>query len=437
MAKKNILSKIQIVFVLGILLHLLIMPFTFHGDMTNYNGWGKYILEHDPSSIYNFSFRGQLLSDANYQPLMLWLCSLVSVITRLLKDMSWQLNVLIPVFPSKLVFFFEGELPYIYVFKLLLILADFGLAYLAYLFVKRQMPKSDSAPIMAAALIMFNPAIIFGTTIWGQIDILPIVFIMSGLYLMFYKKQTAVSAVLMVVALLLKQTTIIFLPVYFLAVFKFFGRKEFLKSVAIMAVGVWAGYAPFVNQWANILSPFTVYIQKVQLASDNTFTTKSAWNFWVLFHNLDLVNDHQKILGISYNLLGYVLVLITLIAILFRNWQKKEKTVDSKVTSTLQAYFLIAMASFIFLTRLHERHLLQAIPFLILLFNNKKMYYLQLMYLSLFIVVNLFFVWHPISYIINVDTTKLVLIKLAVIVLLVIFYYQLGSVFLFRKEPKD
>lgn len=104
-----------------------------------------------------------------------------------------------------------------------------------------------------------------------------------------------------------------------------------------------------------------------------------------------------------------------------------------QVRSTISVYFLIALASFLFLTRLHERHLLQALPCFIVLFHNHKHYYIQLAYLSLFVVMNLFFVWHPISLIIRVGFIQLALIKVSIIGVLMIFYYRL---FIFMKKAE-
>ncbi len=425
MYKKITRNKPWILFVAGLIVHLLIMPLVYHGDMTNYHGWGKYILDHGPSTIYTFSFRGQLLSNANYPPLMLWMCAFVSILTNLLKSLSWQLNLLIPAFPSKLVFFFEGELPYIYIFKLILIAANIGIAIFIYKFVRDQVPKSKYAALIASSLFLFNPAVIYGSTIWGQIDVLPIFFVLVAAYLLLYKKQLVFSSICLVVALLFKQTTIIFFPLYLIGVLKHFGRKDLIKSVLIIGISLWLAYIPFVGRWTNVFSPFSVYINKVQLASDNHFTTKSAWNIWVLADGLKLVDDRRPaILGISYKVFGYAVVSISLIEILFSYWRKKDKQVRKQIRSIMYGYFLIAMVSYLFLTELHERHLIQVLPFLILLYENKRNYYFQVIYITLFIVANLFFIWHPITLDISLGFTQLIIIKLSIAVLLLIFLFH-------------
>ncbi len=426
--RKTLSKKILLFFGGGVMLNILIMPWKFHGDMTNYDGWGKYILEHGSSTIYNFSFRGQLLSNANYPPLMLALSTLVSRIVMIIRDIIWQLNLHIPVFPSKLVFFSQGELLYIYIFKLILIFANTAIAWLIYLFVKRRKQRSNHEALVGAMLFLLNPAIIYGSTIWGQIDILPILFILASIYVLFYRKQIIFSSILTAVAILFKQTTVIFLPIYILAVLKYFGMKNFLKSVFVICFVLWIGYAPFVPKWTSMLSPFEVYLHKVQLASDNNLTTKSAWNMWVLFHNFHEVSDLQKVLlGISYNMMGYGLVLVSLIIILISYWKNRERKIVNNVQTTLCAYLLIAVASFLFLTRLHERHLLQAIPFFILLYKNTKNFYSQLAYITVFIVVNLFFVWHPITLLIQINVIQLTIIKLSIVLIIIWYLYHLNK----------
>lgn len=426
-------NKIFLLILISLMVHLAVLPIAYHGDMTNYNGWGKYILDHGPSTIYSFSFKGELLSDANYPPLMLWLCTLISQVVILLKNAVWQLNLLIPAFPSRLVFFFESQMPYIYIFKLILILSDLMIAWLIYLFLKKQHPPPDNLPLIGAGLILFNPAVIYGSTIWGQIDILPVVFILAGIYVLLFKKRVGVSSLFFAAAVLFKQTTIIFLPVYFLTVLKYFDVKKLSKALIIFVISLWIGYAPFVQNWNGIFSPLTVYLTKVQFAADNFFTTKSAWNFWFLLHDFRQVNDLSPVIfGVSYKSIGYGLVFLCLMMVFVKFWRNKltKKTLDPK--PVLHLLFLTAFFSFLFLTRLHERHLLQAVPLFIVLMEKNKQYFVQLIFISLFIVANLYYVWHPVSLILSAGVAAVLSIKFAIIILLILCLYNFRKFFFLK-----
>src|SRR5919109_3052534 len=65
--------------------------------------------------------------------------------------------------------------------KLPAILGDLGLAWIAGTFARRIAPAALNArlPVRAAvaATVLFNPAIIMLSTVWGQVDVVPAVFV--------------------------------------------------------------------------------------------------------------------------------------------------------------------------------------------------------------------------------------------------------------------
>jgi len=421
-------QKVWLVLFLGIGLQLVSLPLKFHGDMVNFDAWASYILENGPSTAYFYNFAAHSLSNANYPPLLLWLCVGVALMAQLFQDLVWQLNLWLPIFPSGLVPFSQTIMPFIYIFKFLILATNIGIAVLSYIFAKDAVPKRPQVAVLTVALLLFNPALIYGTTIWGQIDILPIFFIFAAIYCLLYKKQILISSLLMVTALLLKQTTVIFIPFYLLAVWKYFDRVALLKSLSLIGSAVWLSYAPFVSRWENIFSPLMVYLQRVQFASDNTWVTKYAWNSWHLIVGFEKVTDTQPIiLGLSYERLGFGLLIASFMMIAWHFWKSPAQTASHKVISFMTACFLVALAAFLFLTRLHERHLLQALPFFIILYLGRRDRLLQIIGLSLFVFANMLFIWHPVAWVINEDPWMLFIITPVISAVLTFFGYYLWN----------
>lgn len=424
--KKLIPKTITGVLIAGILLQLVVMPFSYHGDMTNFDGWGIYILDRGASSVYDHDFSSQLLSDANYPPLMLWTCALVSGMIRILRGAVWQMNVWIPVFPSQLVTVFAGEMPYIYLFKILVILANAGIAFFIYKMLRRREVQKDRTPLLAAGLFLFNPAVLYGTTVWGQIDLVPIFFLFASVYVLFYKKQVLGSSILIITALLFKQTTIIFLPVYCVAIIKYFGMRPLVKSLILMSASVWLIYAPFVSRWLHLFSPFVTYLTKVQLASDNEHTTKFAWNLWMFVHGVKPVSDVQPhFWGVTFQVAGYVCVFAIFVFVVFHYKKISSKNLMTGLEYTLFACFLIAFASFLFLTRLHERHLLHALPFFAILIGMHKRFMHAFIYISFFILVNLVVAWDQMRLNLHDNLFMMIIIRILITGAVALFVYYL------------
>ena len=73
------------------------------------------------------------------------------------------------------------HLDQLFLFKLPAIASDLATGYLIYLIVKKI--KSPKAGLIASAFYIFNPALIFNSTLWGQVDSLTALFYLLSIYL--------------------------------------------------------------------------------------------------------------------------------------------------------------------------------------------------------------------------------------------------------------
>ncbi|MEO6508668.1 MAG: hypothetical protein ABIO02_01835 [Patescibacteria group bacterium] len=440
--KKN---KLFLILAGGFLLQLLLIPFVFNGDVANHFAWAEHILKNGPRTIYDFNFGPFSRANANYPPLILWIFTVSLFFTNIIRSLFEFFNTSISFFPSKIVSGFDALSYFVIIYKLLfLIPANLGIAWLTYLFISQKETSSskksqpNTLALSAAALISFNPALIYGSTMWGQVDVLPLFFVLASLYVLLYKKNVLLSSFLLVISLLLKQTVIIFFPLFFLALLKNFGWKSLLQSCALSAAVIWITFVPFISHWASIISPFITYLNKVQFASFKDVVTGSAWNMWFLVFGFKHISDTQNLfLGITYEKIGYALTFISLLTIGYFYWRTDDSKISSKQTSLFYAFLLIAFASVLFLTRLHERHFLQIIPFLILLYSTKKNQLIQIVFLNLFIFANLYYYWNPPHSAFNSGPLLTNIIRVGIIATLIIFCELMYRFFLYSKKLEN
>lgn len=241
---------------------------------------------------------------------------------------------------------------------------------------------------------LYNPVLIYATTVWGQIDILPFIFLIPAIRFAIHNKLPK-AVFLFACALLTKQTILVFAPIF--GIYIFF-KSGILRSVYLAIFGViliWAGYAPF-STGANVLEPIVLYLTKVQFASATTYATSSAMNMWVLFSPFKTIHDTTPMfLGITYRTAGLVITAFLYAFIAYRMYlaQKPTKQVGMKLfwPSLLAASF----TAFLFLTRLHNRHLVAALPFTAIMIESdsswKKIYFIT----SALIGLNLLYTWFP------------------------------------------
>jgi Gpi18-like mannosyltransferase len=268
-------------------------------------------------------------------------------------------------------------------------MADLGLAFICYLFAKKIVPKNKKIKLLASVLILFNPAFIFNSALWGQIDSLPIFFVLWSAYLLLYSKKDIISALLFTVAILIKPTALVFLPVYAVLFIKKFGVRRSLLNLIVANIFFIISFIPFMKDKNILTYPYELYTKGILAAQSLPFVTNGAFNFWAIVTGFKGIKDTVPLIwGISYRLIGYVVVGLINLFILFRLYRSKiqERTVFA-------ALFLGAFSAFLFLTKMHERYSLLPLVFLLLfsLKNPKNFFWFIL--LSIIGLINHYHSW--------------------------------------------
>src|SRR3990167_1777158 len=407
-------KKLFILLLLGLFFRIAISFYTYSGDVTNHMIWGEIAVRQGLQGLYDIDFYklyGHI--SPNYPPITILFFAFLYLVKIWVYQFAWFLNLHLPIFPSKLIFFLKDFNYYPYLLKLPAISSDIGIAYLTYLFMKRIVGRKKSNwPIISAAWVLFNPAYFYNSAYWGQTDSIPLFFIMSSFYALLYSKKFLLSGVLFTLGLLSKQIIVIFIPLFFILLFHLSRMKIFFKTITVSLIVFWLFFLPFYQSGNLILFPLTTYLNKIILVSGLPFTSNHAFNFWYLLTGSRTTLASSKfILNISYEIWGYfitgIITLITLYVLMSSlrkprlTWRKQgsRKILDSRlhgnnnIQNIFYIGFLIPFTSFIFLTKMHERHLILTLPFLLIATYNNKFLLISYLFISLFNFLNAYHNW--------------------------------------------
>ena len=135
-------KKILIFLLLGLIFRIFISFHTYSGDVTNHMIWGETAVKQGLQGLYATDFYklyGHI--SPNYPPIAIFLFAFLYLVKVWIYQFAWFLNLHLPVFPSKLIFFLKDFDYYPYLLKLPAILSDIGIAYITYLFAKKIVGK--------------------------------------------------------------------------------------------------------------------------------------------------------------------------------------------------------------------------------------------------------------------------------------------------------
>lgn len=296
-------------------------------------------------------------------------------------------------------------------YKLPAILSDVATGYLIYLIIKKHFGKKKG--YLFSALYLFNPAVFANSANWGQVDSLTILFSLLAVY--FFESRLVLSSILLAVGTAVKpQAALTLFPIIVLMIRQRRDLRDFLEFF-------FSGLATFVLLFLPFFGGgnffYFVFERVKATVSQYPFLSVNAFNFWGLFGFWKKGDVLSQVAGVSVILLSLFLV-------------------GKKVGKKGGKYILLAvslLAGFLFMTRLHERHLLPALapilisasfyPLLLITYAGFSVTYLANLYYSYHWINNNFAeIFSPFL------TTTLILINLS------LFFFFLFVVIKNRKE---
>jgi dolichyl-phosphate-mannose-protein mannosyltransferase len=328
------------IFTLALMLRLLLVPNTgFYGDLGLFKEWTSRLAQVGPRHFY---VHGQL---QDYPPGYLYLL--------------W--------FTGKI-----SATPGYLALKLPAILADLGLAWIAGTFAARIAPAQLARrwPVrkLVAASILFNPAIIVLSAVWGQVDSVPAMFVLWSLLLLFTGERSlsrdVTAFLLFAVAFAIKPQAAFVLPVMLYVLYRRYiyrrPRPEwFGGALRIAAVG-----APSLILWANSglafgLDPLALLRFYRHSTTIYPVTSANAFNIWGAagFWRDDSTGDNVlRVAGVPSLYVGTSLFLAALTLTLWWVHRALDRGADEARVLMVGAA-AVSLLAFLTLTRMHERYM--------------------------------------------------------------------------------
>jgi Gpi18-like mannosyltransferase len=204
-----------------------------------------------------------------------------------------------------------------------------------------------------------NPALLAGGAIWGQVDLVPLIFVVCSILLITNPKYIMWASLFYVLSLLAKFQMIMFLPV-FGGLFLRHYRVSW-KGLPIALIGVLLVLFPYFlgNNLGNTLS--NAYVNST---SQYPYSTFNAANLWMLLQG-NAVPENLSFLGNSNSGLGFLLAPKWLGKILFTIFSVFVLVAALRCHGPRRAFQLAtwnAFAFFVLLPGMHERYLLYVVP---------------------------------------------------------------------------
>ena len=369
---KNLL--IVVLLAIGFLVRIFLIPNGNKGDITAFAEWGQKYWEVGAKDFY-FS-ENWYYTFPTYPPL----ANLMYAGTYWLFEHNYvmaQIHNIVKVIPAAFIIYFNkivSESPFMYregyflLLKLPSILADLALAAVIYKLVL-QLTKNYKKALVGFSLLLFNPASIFVSSVWGQNESLVALFSLTS-FVLLVKKKIWLSAPLFFISLYLKPTALVFVPLFIFSLYLIRPRfSGVLVGVVLSLIVFWLTTSPFKGQLGIFEFTRKIAAENIHPYIKGTARASvSAFNFHTIFLKIDRNFAEDKLFGIQANSLG-ITIYIALNLFVFSYLKKQKKLLFPMITSL----FIIAMGSFLFMTNMLERYFFNALaPMVIVMFVSFK-----------------------------------------------------------------
>lgn len=373
------------VLLFSLVFRLVISPAIYSGDVNNHVGWGYSNLIYGFSGAYDREYTG--IMQPTYPPISLYAFTTSTGLYHLVYQLATTLNQSFAMFPSGLIWLLEDQDVLPAFNKVAAIVSDLGIGLLIYRLLRLYFPRRPRLALIGSIAYLANPAVWYNSALWGQIESFPLFFILLSFWLVLTRKSIPAHAAF-VFALLIKQSSIIFIPIFLLLSWQKFGLKQTVKGIFVQVLIFYSAFIPFFSR-PDWLWPFQVYLNRLQTGSGSNYITDHAFNVWIWVTHLAKVPDTTPILGpvpavwVGYFIFGLPVALIFL------------KLISARLTYSklFLSSALLPMLSFLLLTKMHERYFAPALPFLILAAAKYRFLWIIYLIVSLAHWANIYHIW--------------------------------------------
>lgn len=338
-----------ILLLIGLIIRLILIPHPgFEADVAYWKGWGLAV-----------SDKGILWlvknTNYNYPPGFAYILYLINKIYALFSN------------PHVIASYWDKtNFLYLFLIKGVTVFADLGIVILILKIAKKL--NSKIGPILALVYFL-HPAVLFDGALWGQVDQFGLFLFLVVIYFLM-TDQLFLATTIFTVSFLMKLQNIIFIPLFFIFVYRKYGYKDTVKSLAYSSLAFLIVSLPFFlyHEFGSLIYLMTVNSDWFPYFSLNAF---NLW--WILSglngmglsdKNLLFGITNAKFLGLLLFSLGYFTACVTTFM------SKRENLLKNFIISST----FVVFAFFHLLTESHDRYLFPAIGLLLLLilFIDKK-----------------------------------------------------------------
>lgn len=340
----KITNRLVLIFlIIAFLIRFYLAFAAFNPDSYIYFAWMKNVTKFGWSGLYERQI--SRWPAVNYPPLTLY--------------SFWLTEKVFTALPAR----WDNSRVHAALYKVPSLIADCLVAWLIW----RLTPFRRQWRLMIMAVYLFNPGLFYNSIWWGQIEGWAALWCILVVFLV-ARKQTILAIPVLAIALLCKQNSA---PLTLLVlVYLWIDRPPLKKIIAagIFSLGlIYMCYAPFMTRTSSLLYPFRTYIQSLSGQPHQHLASVNALNFWYAV-GLNNQSDNQV------RIVGWIMALL-LIGLI--GWQVKK----FKLSRYQQVWILavtIFIATFTFVTRMHERHIYMSIAMLTMLlpYLQKKWWWL-------------------------------------------------------------
>jgi len=236
--------------------------------------------------------------------------------------------------------------------KLPSILAELGMALLAYVVTRRK--RGFRVALLAAGVIAFNPALIVDSSHWGAPDAVHTLFIVLALLLLL-RGRAVLPGVFLALAVLAKPQVVVFVPIVLLIAWKQVGWRGLLRGALAGAATALLVVAPFI-----LHGTFGQFVEGVlQTVGEEPVLSANANNLWWLITNGQAYGMVDTVRIFGPFTIRHLSLLFLAIAYLYAvlSWHKRGATEFAVAAFVGFAFFMLP-------TEIHENHIYPALPLL-------------------------------------------------------------------------
>lgn len=352
-------KKFLLILFIGLLIRILFIGNTgFLADVAFWKSWSMAAADH--GIVW-----ASLNTNTNYPPAFLYVLWFMGKLYSLIGNPHdynnyWRMN----------------NFGFLLVSKSIAIASDMAIACLLYWFFSQKeklqklgsqfannqllMTNDKNLPLLLSSLFFLNPIVILDSAIWGQVESFGILFTLLAIILLFYRRPY-LATIIFTIGTLMKLQNIIFIPIYFIFIWRYFDLPTMIKSLAISAAAFFALNLPFVleHQMNQVLYLLTVNSDYFPWLSLN------AHNLWWIVaggHGMQVM-DKITVIGIS-NAKTVGLLIFSSFYLLFSILVFHKPTPRNFLFSLAMAIY----AFFLFTTQSHERYSYPVIVLLLFLY---------------------------------------------------------------------